>query len=285
MRGRQHHGRRAGVVSAGTLALVLTGAVSPAHAEEQDPQSCEDGEGLLSTVTGVVCDTTETLTDTTTEVLDQTTGGTTGRLGDGVKDVTGEVTGTVHDTVRKVEGTGGRSSTPPASGPGRSSDGGAGSNDGGRNGGNVGAASAGGSRDGRDGRSDDERPGRTAIGGSPASAAEPGSGGGGAGGGEFPHLQPLSPLAGLGRPLDGGTTRPEPELPRIAPSPSPSPVPTPPAEPGVTQYVAPTGTTEGNDRGEATPALMVLFAIIAAGVVTGGHAAIARARIRSRRVA
>ena len=259
--------RRAGMVSAGTLALVLTSAASPAN--NGDDQKCKEGEGLLTGVSGAVCDTTDSVTGTAARTLDGATGGRTRDLTDSVKKTTDGVTGAVHDTTQQVEGGDGDGGSPGSSTP--SGQGGSGDR----------------ARDERSGSDGDRRDGsrRTTIGaaGFPAGARGEATA---AGAGVSPALQPLSPLAGLhmGSGLDSSAVAPGPKLPKIAPSPMPSPKPTPPGEPEATQYAAPAGDEQPFDRGEATPALMVLFALIAAGVVTGGHVAVAQARIRSRRV-
>lgn len=283
MRG-QPHLRRAGMVSAGTLAIVLTGAATPpaAAAEANDDQKCKDGEGLLSTVTGVVCDTTGTLTDTTKKVVDGTTGGAAKNLTGGVKDTADRAAGGLHDTVTGDSGDGNGGDSPPSTGPGGSS--GGGSSGGGSGGG--GSGGSGGSGEGSGGENEAPRGRVLGAAGSPAGARGEAlaTGGGTGGGGTSPHLQPLSPMAGLhpDRSLDSGTGT-VPKLPEIAPSPVPSPAPTPPVEDGAQGYAEP-ASQQQHDRGEASPALMVIFAIIAAGVVTGGHVAVAQARLRSRRV-
>lgn len=277
--GGQRQLRRAGVVSAGTLALVLTSAPSPAAADQRDESECRDGDGLLSTVTGAVCDTTGAVTDTTTGLLDDTTGGATEDLTDGVKDATGAVTDTVRDATRpRDRGDGGSSASPPA-GEGEQSGGSgpAGS------GGSSDSSGSGGSSGSGQADADGARGGDSDAGGSEVRAAGSTSD---ATGGRPPRLQPLSPLVDLRSSTtpDDGATSSRPQLPEIAPSPTPSPEPTLSAEADDTQYVAPAAGGGASDRGEATPALMVLFALVAAGVVTGGHVAVARARVRSRQV-
>ncbi|MQA84616.1 MAG: hypothetical protein GEV03_08335 [Streptosporangiales bacterium] len=276
MRGQRNLGR-AGMVSVGTLALVLAGAASPAAAAEaNEDQKCKDGDGLLSTVTGVVCDTTNTLTGTTKRVLDGGTGGATNDLTGGVKNTADGAAGGLNDTIRGSEGGGDDADSPDS--PPSTEPGGSGNDS---PGGASGAGGGGGS-----GAGDVARGRVVGAGGSPAGArgeALEAGGSGGSGSGSSPHLQPLSPMAGLhpDRSLDSGTREAEPQLPEIAPSPIPNPAP--PAVDVPKQYAEPASQAQA-DRGEASPALMVIFAIIAAGVVTGGHVAVAQARLRSRRV-
>lgn len=260
----ERHVRRAGVMSAGTLAVVLTGSAAPQPAAaDTDGGECADGTNLVTTVTGVVCDTAGATSDTVGTTLDRTAGGATdGGTGETVGGVAGGVTdtvaGTVHDTAREVTGDDG-AGTPDSDPDGEGgSGGGASGGDGDGRSANLSLGAAGSPAGARN-----DEPAATSTSSYDSGAAS------------SPYLQPLSSMALLrANSLLGGEVA-EPKLPEIAAEGEPSPAPTP----APTEYMIQAGEQQG-DRGEATPALMALFALLTAGLVTGSHVALSKVRNR-----
>jgi hypothetical protein len=97
----QHKVGRTGLaISTGTVALVLAGPATAAGAGE-----CPPGEGLVSTLTGVICAATDTVAGAGGQAVDGATGGASAPVTGAVKDGADGLAGGVHGTAAAAERT------------------------------------------------------------------------------------------------------------------------------------------------------------------------------------
>ncbi len=282
MRADQHL-RRAGFVSAGALAVVLGGAVptvpglqEPANAAAGD--QCQHDGGLLTGVTGAVCETVDGTTDAVTGTVDGATGG--------VSDAADSAASAVNGTVAEVEGAG-----PVNSDSSGSDAAGSGS-----------VRSPGSENPESDGSVPTEESEEDSDGAAQAGSAEgdsaPYAGGyleatgpllpTGLGTGSLATSARSDSLAGLLAPGRFGTAPVR--LPKVAPSTleltrqaqgqshSPSRL-----NLRATQRLEPVGEREPLNGSSPWPAVAMIIAIAAAGSVSAGHVALAQQRLRQRR--